>query len=277
MDKVIFGPAGKPKGYKGKAYEPCGYLNERRLYAYEYQSGRGLRIGEESSKKLKADSKRNKVKVSMHCPYYINMCAKEDDKIRKSIESLFKCGQVGEWMGAYRLVFHPGYYTKQSPSLALEKAENGYKGLLKKCEEEGLEDYTFAPETTGKKSQLGNFDEIIHMCENLEHFEPTIDFAHIHARGEGILNKKEDYNSIFSKLEDHLNIERLHCHFTTIEYTNKGEKRHHTLEENDKYGPNIEDLLQNLIDYGWKATIICETPKLDEDAIKMREIYESLL
>ena len=65
---------------------------------------------------------------------------------------------------------------------------------------------------------LGNIDEIIEMCASFDHFEPTIDFAHVHARGRGILNEKEDYNCIFSKLEDNLDIDRLHCHFTTIEY-----------------------------------------------------------
>lgn len=277
MDKVIFGPAGKPKEYKGRAYEACGYLNERRLFAYEYQSTHGLRIKKENAEKLKKDAKLNKVTVSMHCPYHINMCSKDPQKIENSIEILYKCAKIGEHMGAYRLVFHPGYYSGRTPEKSLDIAKEAYKKLIKKCEENGLENFTFAPETTGKKSQLGQLDEIINMCENFEHFEPTIDFAHVHARDCGILNKKEDYNFIFSKLEDHLNIERLHCHFTTIEYTDKGEKKHHTLDENDEYGPNIKDLLKNLIENGWNANIICETPKLDLDAIKMRELYESLL
>ncbi len=277
MDKVIFGPAGKPKEYKGRAYEACGYLNERRLFAYEYQSTHGLRIKEENAKKLKKDSELNRVTVSMHCPYYINLCSKDPKKIENSIESLFNCARIGEYMGAYRLVFHPGYYSGRTPEKSLGIGKEACKKLINKCEEEGLEDFTFAPETTGKKSQLGQLDEIINICESFEHFEPTIDFAHVHARDCGILNKKEDYNFIFSKLEDHLNIERLHCHFTTIEYTDKGERKHHTLDENDEYGPNIEDLLSNIIDNGWNANIICETPKLDLDAIKMRELYESLL
>ena len=121
------------------------------------------------------------------------------------------------------------------------------------------------------------FMEIISMCQNIEHFEPTIDFAHIHARGRGILNNKEDYNCIFSKLEDNLDINRLHCHFTTIEYTHNGERRHHNLNEIDNYGPNIKDLLINLLENDWKATIICETPLRDKDAMKMKEVYETLI
>jgi deoxyribonuclease-4 len=101
---------------------------------------------------------------------------------------------------------------------------------------------------------------VVELCATFDHFEPTIDFAHVHARGRGFLNKKEDYNCIFSTIEDNLDIDILHCHFTTIEYGHGGEVKHHTLAESDEYGPNIKDLLANLIDNGWKANIICETP-----------------
>ena len=156
-------------------------------------------------------------------------------------------------MGAYRLVFHPGFYSNRKPEVCMDIAKKAFTRLLERCEEEGIENFTFAPETTGKRSQLGSLDEIIEMCASFDHFEPTIDFAHVHARGRGILNKKEDYNCIFSKLEDH------------------------TLDESDEYGPHIKDLLLNLIENGWKATIICETPLLDQDALKMKQLYDSLI
>ena len=115
------------------------------------------------------------------------------------------------------------------------------------------------------------------LCSTFDHFEPTVDFAHIHARGRGFLTKKDDYNCIFSTLEDKLDIDILHCHFTTIEYANHGEVKHHTLDESDEYGPNIRDLLANLIDNGWSANIICETPLRDVDALKMKKIYEEMI
>lgn len=276
-DKIIFGPAGKPLGYTGSAYTSSKYLSEHGLHAFEYQSSHGVRIGEKSAKILKKQSEKEDVLISMHGPYYINMCSKEPEKIDASIERLVDSARVGEWMGAYRLVFHPGFYSNQKPEKALKICEQSYKRLLERCEEEGFENYTFAPETTGKKSQLGNLNEIINMCQGFEHFEPTIDFAHVHARGRGILNKKEDYNCIFSKLENGLDIERLHCHFTTIEYTHNGERKHHNLNEYPEYGPYIEDLLLNLIENDWKATIICETPLRDKDSMKMKQIYESLI
>ena len=74
-----------------------------------------------------------------------------------------------------------------------------------------------------------------------------------------------------------MDIDILHCHFTTIEYANHGEVKHHTLDESDKYGPNIKDLLSNLIENGWNANIICETPLRDEDSLKMKKIYEEMI
>ena len=90
-------------------------------------------------------------------------------------------------------------------------------------------------------------------------------------------NKKEDYNCIFSTIEDKLDIDILHCHYTTIEYGRGGEVKHHTLAESDEYGPDIKDLLSVLIDNGWNANIICETPLRDEDSLRMKEIYENLI
>jgi len=274
--KVIFGPAGRPIDYKGAAYKASSYIADLGLLAYEYQAGRGMRIGEASSKILKKDSKKNDILVSLHAPYFINLSAEDDKKLEMSIGTLLNAAQVGDWMGAYRIVFHPGYYSKNDPSDALAIAKGAIATLLEKLQEESLENVTFAPETTGKRSQLGNIDEIIEMCSNFDNFEPTIDFAHIHARGRGYIQEKEDYNCIFSKLENNLDIDRLHCHFTPIEYTKAGERRHHTLEEPD-YGPNPKWLLESFIENDWKATIICESPLLDKDALLLKALYESLL
>jgi len=273
---VIFGPAGRPVDYKGSAFKACGYIADEGLMAYEYQAGRGLRIGEKSANILKEDSIKEDILVSLHAPYYINLSAVEDKKLNMSIEVLMKAAQAAEWMGAYRIVFHPGYYSKNSSSDALAIAKGAIEKVISNLDDEGITDYTFAPETTGKRSQLGNIDEIIDLCSNFDCFEPTIDFAHIHARGRGYIQKKEDYNCILSKLENNLDIDRLHCHFTRIEYTNAGERRHHTFEETE-YGPELKWLLESFIANDWKATIICETPLLDKDALKMKELYESLL
>ena len=264
--KVLFGPAGSPVDYKGAAYKAPKYISEESLDSYEYQSPYGVRIGESSANTLKEESKKHDILISMHAPYYINLCAKEESKLDKSIGHLISAARAGEWMGAYRLVFHPGAYLNRKPEKAMEISKNTVNRLFEELEAEGIKEFTFAPETTGKRTQLGNVREVVELCATFDHFEPTIDFAHVHARGRGFLNKKEDYNCIFSTIEDQLDIDMLHCHFTTIEYGNGGEVKHHT-----------EDLLSNLIDNGWNANIICETPLRDIDSLKMKKIYENMI
>jgi len=273
---VIFGPAGRPIDYKGSAYKASSYIANEGLMAYEYQAGRGLRISQKSANVLKEESAKEDILVSLHAPYYINLSAVDEKKLEMSIETLIKATKAAYWMGAYRIVFHPGYYSKNNPSDALAIAKGALNRVISRLDSEGVNSYTFAPETTGKRSQLGNIDEIIDLCSSFDCVKPTIDFAHIHARGRGYIQKKEDYNCILSKLENSLEIDRLHCHFTKIEYTNAGERRHHTFNE-EEYGPELKWLLESFIENDWKATVICETPLLDKDALKMKKLYESLL
>ncbi len=66
-------------------------------------------------------------------------------------------------------------------------------------------------------------------------------------------------------------LEHLHCHFTKIEYTEKGEKRHHTMDETE-FGPDFRLLAKAIAEYDLKPVIISESPVLDVDAVKMRDI-----
>ncbi|MDR3291840.1 MAG: TIM barrel protein [Methanobrevibacter sp.] len=273
--KIIFGPAGRPVDYNGPAYKAPEYIADEGLSAYEYQAGRGLRIGEKSSNILKEESDKHDVLISIHAPYFINLSSNNKKTINNSIDILFKSAQVGECMGAYRIVFHPGYYLKSKEN-TLKIAKSTINKVLEKIDQSEITNFTFSPETTGKKSQLGNLSDIIAICREFNNFEPTIDVAHLHARDNGLIQTKNDYNKIFSTIEDELDIKRLHCHFTRIEYIKSGERRHHSLNELD-YGPDPKYFLESLIECDFKATVICESPLLDQDALILKRLYESLL
>ncbi len=90
---------------------------------------------------------------------------------------------------------------------------------------------------------------------------PTIDFVHLKARSLGGLAAYESFAYIFDRLEQGLGLYRMknfHCHFSKIEYTQGGEKRHLTFED-QTYGP-ISSLVARLI-HERKASpvIICES------------------
>lgn len=272
---VRFGPAGRPIEFNGSAKDACGYIKAEGLDAYEYQATYGVRIAKKSALELKKNSEDNDVLVSMHAPYYINLSSNKDEVIERSISRLVHSAQVSEWMGAYRTVFHPGFYTSYSPKEAMERCKTAIDRITEELEALGVKNYCFAPETTGKRSQLGNLDEIIEICGSYEHFQPTVDFAHVHARAGGSLRNKKDYAKIFQKLEDELGLKSLHSHFTHVEYTVAGERKHHSLDEED-YGPPLHPFIEEIIDSGWNMTVICETPLIDHDALVMKNLYNQL-
>lgn len=273
---VRFGPAGRPLSYKGKTEEVCNYINEIGLDAFEYQATYGVKIKKQSALKLKDNALKNNVLVSIHAPYYINLCSQKDETIKNSIKRLIQSANAASWLDAYRIVFHMGFYTKYSKAKAMEKCKNAIAELLEKCESTGIKNYTFAPETTGKKSQFGSLEELIHICQTFDNFAPTVDFAHMHARSGGTIKSKEDYLKIFDKIEDVIGLSTLHSHFTKIEYSDAGERRHHVLAD-EKYGPPLIPLLQLISENGYNITLICETPLLDMDAIWMRDEFMKIL
>ncbi len=273
---VRFGPAGRPIGYKGKTTQVCDYIKEIGLDAFEYQATYGVKISKQSALELAGNAEKNDILVSMHAPYYINLCSQKEDTIKKSIMRLVQSANAADWLNAYRIVFHMGFYTKYSPQEAMEKCKGAIEELLEKCESTGIKKYTFAPETTGKKSQFGSIDELIDICQSFDNFTPTVDFAHMHARSGGSIKTKEDYAEIFDKLENELGIKMLHSHFTKIEYTDAGERKHHVLAD-ENFGPPLSPLLELISENGFNVTIICETPYLDIDARKMKKEYENIL
>lgn len=273
---IRFGPAGRPIGYKGKTTQVCDYIKKIGLDAFEYQATYGVRISKQSALELGENAAKNDILVSMHGPYYINLCSQKGDTIKKSVERLVQSAKAGEWMNSYRTVFHMGFYTKYSPEEAMKKCKDAISELLENMETLGIKNYTFAPETTGKKSQFGSLDELVDICRSFDNFAPTVDFAHMHARSGGIIKTKEDYAKIFNKIEKELDLKSLHCHFTKIEYTDAGEKKHHILDDSN-FGPPLTPLLELISENGFNVTLICETPYLDIDALEMKKEYSSIL
>jgi deoxyribonuclease-4 len=131
------------------------------------------------------------------------------------------------------------------------------------------------PETMGRTPQLGTLDEVLDLCETLPQTQPVIDWSHIHARGNGKLETTDDYLEVITQIENRLGTEaakNLHCHFTKIEYSMKGEKRHHALGER-AYGPDFSLLAKIIVEQRLKPIIISESPLIEIDAIRMRDAF----
>ena len=277
---IRFGPSGNSQsfydqGYKSSVQMP-GWLRNMGLNAYEYQCDRGVKISKKTAEELGQEAVRNDIFLSIHAPYYINMASTEKEKRANSKRYILETMTAAKWMRAERVVIHTGSCSNVSRKWSINTAIDVLRETIREADEMGLSDVTICPEVLGKINQLGTLEEILEMCMIDERLIPTIDFGHLHARGMGCLNSPEDFEKVINDIENCIGIERtrkLHVHFSRVEFTTGGEKKHWTIDD-IQYGPEFEHLAGILIKKSMEPVIICESrDNMAEDAAKLRDIY----
>lgn len=279
-----FGPAGNSEsfskmGYKNSLDVPD-YIVKMGLDCYEYQCGRGVNISEEKARLLGEKAAKAGITLSLHAPYYISMSSTEEEKRDNSVNYILASARAVNAMGGDRIVVHTGSCGKISRSDALDLALDTMRKAIAALDGEGLSNIHICPETMGKVNQLGTLEEVLELCLLDERLIPCIDFGHLNARNMGSLKSFADYENIFLKIKDKLGTDRLksfHSHFSKIEYTTGGEKRHLTFEDT-VYGPDYQPVMELTCKYGCSPVFICESAGTQaEDAKQMKDYYNSLI
>ena len=233
---------------------------------------------QEDAEKLGAEARENDVLLSLHGSYYVNLCGKKE-VVEASKRRLIACATAADWMGAYVVVFHMGFYGRVEKSYAFRNCVNALKDIIEAMNNLGIRKVKLGPETMGRIFQLGTLDEILTICEEVEQTQLVIDWGHLHARHRGLFRKIDDFRAVIEQVEKRLGtqvVRNMHCHFTKIEFTDKGERRHHILDE-PKYGPDFRMLAEVIAEFNLRPVIICETPLLDVDAVKMRDTLREVM
>jgi len=278
-DRPRFGPAGVPptfRALKATLIDVPRLLREEGLDAFEYQAvrwGEKPQIKKEDAEKFGLKAKENDVLLSLHGSYFVNLCGDKEIMVA-SKNRLIACATASEWMNAQMVVFHVGFYGKKPPKQVFNDCLAALKEVVGEMKALGIKNVKLGPETMGKLSQFGSLDEVLALCENVEQTQPVIDWAHLHARDRGRFKTVEDFRKVLVEIENRLGAEavkNMHCHFTKVEFTEKGEKRHHILDEMG-YGPDFAVLAKVIAEFRLNPVIISESPILDLDAIKMRDI-----
>ena len=276
-----FGPAGNSNsfydaGNKSTLQAPA-WLYRLGLTAYEYQCGRGVRVSAESSRALGKAAAEYDVAVSLHAPYFISLASAEPEKRDNSIRYILESARAVTQMGGTRIVVHPGGLGGLSRAQATVLASQTLRRAQTALDEEGLSAVRICPETMGKINQLGDLDEVLSFCRIDERFLPCIDFGHLNSRTFGALNSAEAFEALLDRLHNELGEERasqFHAHFSKIEYTKGGEKRHLTFADT-VYGPEPAPLMQLIRERDLHPVFICESDGTQaEDACTLLELYK---
>ncbi len=277
---ALFGPAGNceafyDSGHKSSLEAPF-WVQKNGLGAYEYQCGKGVKISDEAATKLGENANSCGIALSVHAPYYISLSSTDAEKRDNSINYILKTLNAARCMGAKRIVVHSGSCGDITRREALELAKDTLSRAIKAADDAGFGDIHICPETMGKVKQLGTVDEVAELCKIDDRLIPTIDFGHVNSQTLGGLKNIEDFEKVFDIIHNKLGEWRLkhfHAHYSRIEYTNSGEKKHHRFDET-QFEPEFSPIGEIVARRGLSPIIICESRgSQTKDAAEIQEIY----
>lgn len=278
---AYFGPGGNSEAFKlaGKksTLQAPKWLREQGINAYEYEAGNGLSASPDMLLAIGAEAKKNDIKMSYHTPYFISLSGIVTETRLKSVGYIKQSLEAANLLGATTIVVHCGSASKIARDEAMRLAADTLVTTLENVDTYGVK---IGLETMGKKNQLGTLDEVLELCRIDKAFVPVVDFGHLNARECGeAFRSVDDFLRVFDKIDRVLGADiadSLHCHFSKIEWTAAGEKRHLTFED-DVFGPRFEPFVEAIVKGGYSPTVICESAGTQsDDALAMKKYYEEL-
>ncbi len=260
------GTAGYPAGSK-RPLDALRVIRSSGLNALEVQFVRQARMGEDKARELGERARELGILLSAHAPYYINLNSKKPDVVESSVERIVKTVRIAHWLGARVVVVHAAMYHDDPPEKVTEAVIKHVDRCLSAMSDERLSPL-IGLEVMGKKAAWGRIPEIGEVVSALDRVVPVVDFAHIHAVGEGALRSIEDVRKALRQVREY-HRGRLHCHYSSVEYGERGERKHLPLNEEE---PSFKLIAKALLEWEGDVTLISETPSSLTDAVAMKRI-----
>jgi deoxyribonuclease-4 len=275
MEKLLFGTGGSPLSSKTAAtIDGIKRIAELGLGCMELEFVYGVKMGEAGAR-LVAETARNEgVRLSAHGPYYINLNAREPEKVAASQQRILQTARIAAVCGAQSITFHAAFHLGGPPEKTYQAVRKNLAEVLHQLKRE-TNPVVVRPEVMGKPTAFGTLDEVLKLCTKLEGTGICMDFAHWHAYN-GKANSYAEFAAILQQIKEKLGDQALadmHIHVSGIAYGRKGELKHLDLKDSDL---RYEELLQALKDYKAKGLVICESPSLEEDALLLQDTYHKL-
>lgn len=273
---LLFATAGVPLSAADRSSEGgIRRIRELQLGALELEFVQGVRMGEDKARKIAQVAKEEQVVLSCHGPYWINFNSREPEKVAASRERLLHTARIAKLAGIHSVVFHPAFYHDDQSEVVLKRVVKELSVVREILAAEG-NDVVLRPETTGKPSQFGNLTETIMLAQCVPGVLPCIDFSHLHARTNGRMNSYDEFCAVLDQTAESLGdqwVKSAHFHVSGIEYGLKGERKHLVLAEADL---RYQELMKALHSFGVEGIVVCESPNLEIDALKLQAEYTAL-
>ncbi len=276
FDRLLFGTAGVPNSTvrKNNPIEGVKQIQALGLDCMQLEFAHGVRMKEEVSSGLRKVSYELGIPLTSHGPYYINLNAREQDKIDSSVERIIQTAKISDLCGVESMTFHAAFYMKDSPFDVYDLVEKSLNVIEERLARLDIQ-IDLRPELTGKTSQFGSLEELITLTKSVGSCKPCMDFSHLFART-GLYNKYDDFCSVLEKLAQELGanaLNNMHIHISGISSNSKGDLKHLNLEDSDF---NWRELMQALKKFNCRGYVISNSPNLEKDALMLKEYYQTL-
>ena len=133
--RILFGPGGSSGQGNIKGIKT---VQEKGLGCYEVEFTHGVRMGDDMCQEI--NDIKDKIKLSTHAPYYINLLSEDKEKILASKKRILdSCNKAHKFGGDY-VVFHPAFYGKIEKKDSFSLVENQINELQKSIKENKYND-----------------------------------------------------------------------------------------------------------------------------------------
>ena len=277
FDRLLFGTAGVPNSTvkKNSPVDGVKKIHELGLDCMQLEFAHGVRMKEEVSSALRRVSYELGIHLTSHGPYYINLNAREQDKIDSSVERIIQTAKISDLCGAESMTFHAAFYMKDSPFDVFDLVEKSMNVIEERLGRLDIE-IELRPELTGKTSQFGSLDELISLTKSVASVQPCMDFSHLYART-GEYNSEEGMLAVLDRIQEELgadSLKNMHIHVSGISSNSKGDLKHLNLEKSNF---DWKAMLRALKQKDCRGYLVCNSPNLEEDALMLKNYYSTLL
>jgi deoxyribonuclease-4 len=264
---IRVGPARYPVGSKGPI-DAVEKAHAAGFTAMEMQFVRQARMQESIALEAGKRAQELGLVLSAHAPYYINFNSSNAETMKKSEQWVLLTARIAHWLGAKVIVMHAAVVQGNDRDGCTEQVAIGISSCRDKMRAEGINEVLLGLETGGKKVAWGTLEEVSSVMDQVKGVVPVIDFGHLHARSDGGMRTQDDFQKVldeFHRIYDGA----LHCHFSCIEFTDAGERRHLPL---DRKQPDFALFADCIRGGKLDVTIISETPEPEEGAKEMMRV-----
>lgn len=212
--------------------------------------------------------------LTVHAPYFVNLNAKEPEKLVASKKRILRALEMAELAGAHSVCVHPAFYLGMEPEKAFKNVQKATADIMKN-RDKLFPNVNLAYETMGKGTQFGTLEEVLKISKEFGIY-PCVDIAHMHARTNGGFNSTKEFNEIFDMYEKYLgkkSLQQMHLHYSGIEYSEKGERKHLSLKKSDA---KWKEFLKILKKRNIGGSLVCESPLMEVDTLLLQKEFNKM-